>query len=57
MRAQLGDGYKPIWRVYMSAKTLVTAALLASAIATAMASMASAGPRTEEEVARRWSPV
>ena len=48
MRAQLGDGHKPIWRAYMSAKTVVTSALLASAIATAMASM---GPLTKEEAA------
>jgi uncharacterized membrane protein len=33
----------------MSTKTLVTSALLASAVATAMASMASAAPLTKEE--------
>ena len=35
----------------MSAKTVVTSALPASAIATAMASVASAGPLTKEEAA------
>jgi uncharacterized membrane protein len=35
----------------MSTKTVVTSALLASAIATAMASMASAAPLTKEEAA------
>jgi uncharacterized membrane protein len=35
----------------MSAKTVVSSALLASAIATAVATMASAGPLTKEEAA------
>lgn len=35
----------------MSAKTLVTTAFLASALATALSSIASAGPLTKEEVA------
>ena len=39
------------WRDSMSAKTIVSSTLLASAIATAVATMASAAPLTKEEAA------
>src|SRR6201998_3474598 len=39
------------WRDCMSAKTIVSSALLATAIATAVASVANAAPLTKEEAA------
>src|SRR5262245_51552121 len=48
-RVQSGHERKPIRRERMSARTVVSSTILASALATALASLASAAPMTKEE--------